>query len=140
VYWCVLGSPARTFCRGLGSVTLQSVSSRAAGFPTSSRLTLWESIAKVLNRQFASAATKQQCNAQAAAVSSVAAIYACGNSTRAGCSRHPSRYSVRRRRAARTVGDARPGGQRLCAGPLGISDPQAASGCSASLQRGQPAP
>jgi len=136
VYWCVLGPPAKTFCRGLGSVTLQPISSRAAGFPTNSRLTLWESaVAKVLNRQFASAATKQQCNAQAAAVSSVAAIYACGNSTRAGCSRDTSRYSARRRRVARTVGDTRPGGQQLCAGPLWISDPQAASGCSASLQR-----
>ena len=32
------------------------------------------------------------------------------------------------------------GGQRLCAGPLWISDPQAANGCSASLQRTQAAP
>ena len=77
---------------------LQPVSSRAAGFPTKPRLSLWEiAVAKVLNRQRAAAATKQQCHAQAAAVSSVAAIYACGNITRAGCSRRPSRYSARRR-------------------------------------------
>ena len=32
------------------------------------------------------------------------------------------------------------GGQRLCAGPLWISDLQAASGCSASLERAQAVP
>ena len=51
-------------------------------------LSLWErAIAQGLNLQRAVAATQRRCYAQAAAVSSIASIYACGSSIRAGCSR-----------------------------------------------------
>jgi len=77
VYQCALGLPARTFWRGLGFATLQPVSLPVVGFPTRPLLGLWETaVAKVLNQQRAAAATQQQCNAQSAAASSVASIYA----------------------------------------------------------------
>jgi len=43
-------------------------------------------------------------------------------------------------RTSHRVGGAQLGKQRLCEGPLWISDPQVVSGCSASLQCTQAAP